>query len=278
VVLAMLGEDCEVPAAAVAKLRGLGVPFFRSPERALRALARLATVREPQSLSSAEVHTTTRLPAGVIAEHAAKHLLREVGLPIPRSALVQDLAAAEQAAARIGYPVALKAQSPRLAHKSDAGGVVLGLAEGAALAEGWRKLHAEVANAQPGLELEGVLVEAMARTGLELVVGVRRDPDWGPVLLFGLGGVFAEVLRDIRILPACVDAAAIIDGLRTLKAAALLTGFRGALPLDLAAVADVAVRLGAFAAAHPEIAEIEVNPLMVYPEGALVLDALIVVR
>jgi acetate---CoA ligase (ADP-forming) len=278
VVLAMLGEDCEVPAAAVAKLRGLGVPFFRSPERALRALARLATVREPQPLVSAEAHAAVRLPAGVIAEHAAKRLLQELGLPILRSELVHDLAAAEQAAARIGYPVVLKAQSPRLAHKSDAGGVVLGLADGAALREGWRKLHAAVAKAHPGLELDGVLVEAMARVGLELIVGLRRDPDWGPVLLLGLGGVFAEVLHDIRMLPARVDAAAIIDDLRKLKAAVLLTGFRGALPSDLAAVADVAARLGAFAAAHPEIAEIEVNPLMVYPEGALVLDALIIAR
>jgi acyl-CoA synthetase (NDP forming) len=214
----------------------------------------------------------------VIAEHAAKRLLQEFGLPIPRSELVQDLAAAQQAAARIGYPVVLKAQSPRLPHKSNAGGVVLGLVDGLALAGGWRKLHADVAKAQPGLELDGVLVEAMVRAGLELIVGVRRDPDWGPVLLLGLGGVFAEVFHDIRMLPACGDAAAIIDDLRKLKAAALLTGFRGAPPLDLTAVADVAARLGAFAAAHPEIAEIEVNPLMVYPEGALVLDALIVVR
>jgi len=278
VVFAMLGEDCEVPAAAVAKLRSLGVPFFRSPERALRALARLATVREPQSLSFAQVRAAARLPAGVIAEHAAKRLLREFGLPIPRSELVHDLAAAEQAAARLGYPVVLKAQSRRLAHKSDAGGVVLGLADAAALAEGWRKLHADIAKVQPALALEGVLVEVMARAGLELIVGLRRDPDWGPVLLLGLGGVFAEVLRDIRLLPSCVDAAAIIGDLHKLKAAALLTGFRGAPPPDLAAAANVAARLGVFAAAHPEIAEIEVNPLMVYPEGALVLDALIVVR
>jgi acyl-CoA synthetase (NDP forming) len=174
--------------------------------------------------------------------------------------------------------VVLKAQSRRLAHKSDAGGVVLGLADAAALAEGWRKLHADIAKLQPAPALEGVLVEVMARAGLELIVGLRRDPDWGPVLLLGLGGVFAEVLRDIRLLPSCVDAAAIIDDLHKLKAAALLTGFRGAPPLDLAAAANVAARLGVFAAAHPEIVEIEVNPLMVYPEGALVLDALIVVR
>jgi acyl-CoA synthetase (NDP forming) len=253
------------------------VPFFRSPERALRALARLAALREPEPPSSTAI-AATRLPVGVIPEHVAKRLLQEFGLPVPRSDLVHDLAQAQQAAARIGYPVVLKAQSPRLAHKSDAGGVVLGIADETALVEGWRKLHADVVKAQPDLKLDGVLVEPMARAGLELIVGARRDPDWGPVLLVGLGGLFAEVLHDIRMLPLGLDAPAIVDELRKLKAAALLTGFRGAPPRDLDAVADIAARLGAFVTAHPEIVEIEVNPLMVYPEGALVLDALIIVR
>jgi acyl-CoA synthetase (NDP forming) len=109
---------------------------------------------------------------------------------------------------------------------------------------------------------------------------MRNDPDWGPVLLAGLGGIWAEALRDVRVLPADLAATAIADELRRLKAAALLTGFRGAPPCDLEAVADIAARLGRFARAHPEIAEIDVNPLIVYPaaEGAIAVDALIVVR
>jgi len=281
VVFAMLGEDNEVPPAAIARLRTLGVPFFRSPERALRALARLAALRPPRPLAPlAPASAATRLPAGLVGEHAAKGLLREIGLPIPPSRLVRELAQARQAAAHLGYPVALKAQSPRLTHKSDAGGVVLGLADEAALAEGWRSLEADVARAQPGLELDGVLVEAMARPGLELIVAARRDADWGAVLLLGLGGVWAEVLHDIRVLPADLDRPAIADELRKLKSAPLLAGFRGAPPRDVAAVADVAARLGALMTARPEIAEIEVNPLVVYPqgEGAILVDALIVVR
>ena len=174
----------------------------------------------------------------------------------------------------------LKAQSPALAHKSDAGGVVLGVADDASLAEAWRKLHADIARARPDLQLDGVLVEAMARPGVELIVGVRNDPDWGAVLVVGLGGIWAEALRDVRVLPADLAPAAIVSELRKLKAASLLTGFRGAPALDLDAVAEIASRLGQFAGAHPEIAEIDVNPLIVYPEqaGAVAVDALIVAR
>jgi succinyl-CoA synthetase beta subunit len=194
--------------------------------------------------------------------------------------LASDLAAAQAAAARIGYPVVLKAQSATLAHKSDVGGVVLGLADEASLADGWRKLHADIAKARPELRLDGVLVEAMAPPGIELIVGARNDPDWGAILVVGLGGVLAEALRDVRVLPADLAPAAIVDELRKLKAAALLLGFRGTPPLDLHAVAGIASRLGRFTAAHPEIAEIDINPLVVYPEqhGAVAVDALIVVR
>ena len=174
----------------------------------------------------------------------------------------------------------LKAQSQALAHKSDVGGVVLGIADDAALAEAWRKLHADIAKARPDLRLDGVLVEAMARPGVELIVGARNDPDWGPVLVVGLGGVWAEALRDVRVLPADLEPAAIVSELRKLKAALLLTGFRGAPARDLGAVAEIASRLGRFVAAHPEIAEIDVNPLIVYSEqeGAVAVDALIVAR
>jgi hypothetical protein len=130
------------------------------------------------------------------------------------------------------------------------------------------------------VRLDGVLVEAMVRPGLELVVGVRGDPDWGPVLVVGLGGVWAELLGDVRLMPGDLDAAAIVVELGRLKAAPLMTGFRGAPVLDLGAVGGIASRLGRFAAAHPEIAEIDINPLVVYPEheGAVAVDALIVAR
>ena len=280
VVFAMMGEDSEVAPAIIAKLRRLGVPFFRSPERALRALARLASLRPPQPPSKPVAPGGKRLPAGLLPEYAAKRLLAEAGIPFPPAELARDVREAQSAAARIGYPVVLKAQSAALAHKSDVGGVVLGLADDAAVAGGWEKLHADIAKARPDLTLDGVLVEAMAPRGVELILGARNDPDWGAVLVVGLGGIWAEALRDVRVLPADLAPASIISELRKLKAAALLTGFRGSSALDLAAVADVAARLGRFATAHPEIAEIDINPLVVYPEGqgAIAVDALIVVR
>jgi acetate---CoA ligase (ADP-forming) len=283
VVFAMLGEDSEVAPEIIARLRSLGVPFFRSPERALRALARLASLaaQPPPSPASFVIErAVTPLPAGVIPEYAAKKLLAEAGIPFPRAELVSELASALSAAARIGYPVVLKAQSPCLAHKSDAGGVILNIGDEAALAVTWHKLWADLAKQRPDLAIDGALIEAMARPGVELIVGARNDPAWGTVLVVGLGGVVAEALRDSRVLAADLEPAAIIAELRKLRCSALLSGFRGSPPLDIAAVADIASRLGRFAAAHPEIAEIDINPLVVYAEGqgAIALDALIVSR
>jgi acyl-CoA synthetase (NDP forming) len=282
VMFAMLGEDAEVAPELIAEFRELGVPYFRSPERALRALARLTqfAARQPAPSSRRIERASARLPAGVIPEHAAKALLKAAGIPVPHGALVRDLDGARRAAASIGYPVALKAQSAALSHKSDAGGVVLRLNDEQALAQGWTKLHAGIAKARPGLALDGVLVEAMAREGLELILGARGDPDWGPVLVVGLGGVLAEALNDVRVLPADLEPAAVAEELLRLKGARLLARFRGAPARDVAAAADIASKLGAFILAHPEIAEIDVNPMVLYAqgEGAVALDALIVTR
>ena len=148
------------------------------------------------------------------------------------------------------------------------------------MAEAWRKLDANISKARPDLRLDGYLVEAMARPGVELIVGARNDPDWGPVLVVGLGGIWAEALRDVRVLPADVAPAAIIRELRKLKSALLLTGFRDGSARDLGTVAKIVSRLGQFVGEHPEIVEIDVNPLIVYleQEGALAVDALIVAR
>jgi acetate---CoA ligase (ADP-forming) len=282
VLFAMLGEDVPVPPEIISELRALSVPFFRSPERALRALARVTqfAARRPAKPEAAAPATVKKLPAGTLPEYLSKQILAEAGIAVPKGAFLTDLAGAKAAAQRIGYPVALKAQAAALAHKSDAGGVVLRLHDEAALAAGWDKLHADVARARPGLALDGVLVEAMARPGLELILGARNDAEWGTVLVMGLGGVFAEALHDVRVLPPDLDAAAIAEELRELKGAALLRAFRGAPARDLGATAAMAAKLAAFMRAHPEVAEIDINPVVVYAEteGAVALDALIVAR
>jgi acyl-CoA synthetase (NDP forming) len=135
-----------------------------------------------------------------------------------------------------------------------------------------------VRRAQPDLHLDGILVEAMSPRGLELVAGARRDPKWGAVVLVGLGGIFVEALHDVRLIAADATHGEIAAELQRLKTAKLLDGFRGSPPVDIDAVADVAVNLGRLMRAHPEIEEIDVNPLMVFARGhgATALDALIV--
>jgi acyl-CoA synthetase (NDP forming) len=220
------------------------------------------------------------LPAtGVIAEYRSKELLAAVGLAFPAGRLVTTPEEAQRAAEELGWPVVLKAQSADLPHKSDAGGVVLGLKDARALEEGWKRLQANIARTRPGLVLDGVLIERMSTMGVELIIGGRNDPEWGPIVLAGFGGVQAEILHDVRLLPADLTIDAIGRELNLLKSAALLRGFRGAPPLDVTAVATIISRLGALLQAEPRIREIDLNPVIVYPqgEGALALDALIVI-
>jgi acyl-CoA synthetase (NDP forming) len=288
VIFTMLGDDAEMPSAIVSGFRDLGVPFFRSPERALRALSRVVQYANSDArprvvtpeLRAVAPTGCALLPAGIIPEHVAKGLLAEAGFTVPKGIFVQDLDAAHKAAAAIGFPVVLKAQSAALSHKSDVGGVVLGIADNASLTAGWAKLCTDIAKAKPGFELDGVLVEAMAPKGIELILGARNDKDWGPALIVGLGGIWAEALRDTRLFPADLEPAGIAAELRKLRGAKLLAGFRGMRPADIAAAADLVARLGAFITAHPEVEEIDVNPLVVYPEGegAIALDALIIGR
>ena len=201
-----------------------------------------------------------------------------LGIAVPEGALARDPDDASEIAERVGYPVVLKAQAAALAHKSDAGGVVLNIADRAALMRAWDGVAAAVGKAQPHLVLDGMLVEAMAAPGLELVVGARREPRWGPILTVGLGGIWIEALHDIRILPADIDRDGVIEALQKLKGAALLRGGRGAPAADLDAVADCVLRLGALIQSDAQITEIEINPLRVYAKGALALDVLMQVE
>ena len=181
-------------------------------------------------------------------------------------------------AKRVGYPVALKAQAAALSHKTEAGGVMLNIGDDAALRAGWEKMIANVKRAAPGVTLDGVLVEKMSPKGLELMVGAKRDPAWGAVLLVGLGGIWVEVLGDVQLLPVDADEAQAIAAMRKLRTAKLLDGFRGTPAADVEAVARVVTTVGRLMRTVPGITEIDINPLVVHPkgQGATALDALIV--
>ena len=208
----------------------------------------------------------------------AKLELAALGIRIPSGRLAKDLADARATANEIGFPVALKAQSAKLSHKSDAGGVALNLKDSAALDQAWANMQSDLAHHRPGLGLDGVLVESMCSPGLELIVGARRDPEWGPVLMIGLGGVFTEALHDVRVLAPDLSVDDIVTEFARLRGAALLGAFRGQAPRDVRAAAEIVARIGAFIRQHGEVVEIDVNPLMTFAEGqgAMALDALIV--
>lgn len=282
VVFAGLDEGARVPEQYVRELRSLGVPYFPSADRAVRALARLAAAasQKPPDTPRTLALDRSPLPPGLAPEYRAKAFLEPLGIPFPARGLVQTLEEAMREADRLGYPVALKAQSAALPHKSDSGGVVLGLGDRDAIAAGWRRLHDNLARHRPGLILDGVLVEAMGRPGVELIIGGRNDPEWGPVVLAGFGGVQAELLRDVRLLLPGQGADQVIEALRGLKAGALLRGYRGSPPLDVAALAELIVRVGGLLCSDSAIREIDLNPVIVYPmgQGVLALDALILTQ
>jgi acyl-CoA synthetase (NDP forming) len=281
IIFAGLDEGAAVPPNYISQLRALGVPYFPAPDRALRAVARFSALaaRDLTVSHAAPTPLAERPPVGVVAEYRAKQLLAPLGLSFPSGRFVTDLEQALAAAMQIGFPVALKAQSADLSHKSDAGGVVLGVNDATHLAEGWARLHANIAEHFPGLVLDGVLIEKMARRGVELIVGARNDPEWGPVVLAGFGGVQAEILHDVRLLPVDLTVDGIVRELHLLKSGALLRGFRGSPALDVGAVAELIARIGRLLLAEPTIREIDLNPVIAYPqgEGAVVLDALMLV-
>lgn len=287
-VLVLQNEDVPPAPAFVSEARRHKAVLMRSPERALRLLAQATRfgrlcAEHAASAASPPVLPFDHLPTlgrGPQPEWLGKQLLRQIGIRTPAGALATSPEQAAQIATRIGYPVALKAQAARLAHKSEAGGVLLGIGDEAALHTAWQQLHDNVARADAALVLDGVLVETMAERGLELVVGASRDPQWGPVLMVGLGGIWVEALGDVQLMPPDLPRAAVIERLRALKAAKLLDGFRGAPAVDVEAVADVVLAIGRLMATRPEIIEVDVNPLLAHAagRGATALDALIVTR
>ena len=282
VAVVYMGDDFPLDPQFMEEMRESGIPFFRSPDRALRALARLSAHGrlQPQATQPAPAANPLAIVThGPVAEWRGKEILNALGIKTPQGGLARNLDEARAIAARIGYPVVIKAQADALAHKSEAGGVIVGVADEAALVEAHGRLISNVRAYDGALALDGVLVERMApRGGLEMIVGARRDPLWGPVVVVGLGGVWTEALHDARLLPAQAGKDEIVAALSQLKGAALLGGLRGSAPRDVDAIAQIATSIGALMQADPRILEIDVNPVNVYAqgEGALALDALIV--
>lgn len=259
--------------APAATLRERGVPVYRTIESAVCSLACLA---EPAWAAGGprrvpDLPEPTEPPLDAVPDYwGARELIAEAGVAFTEARRVRTLDEARAAAAELGYPVVLKAAG--LLHKSDASGVAVGLAGEEELERAFARMRA-LGSAESSVE-----EQAQLERGAELIVGVRRDVRFGPIALVGLGGVYAELLSDVAVALAPVEEAEAEELLRSLKGAPLLLGARGRSPVDLAAAARAAAALSRLAAARPEIEEIEINPLLVTPEGALGLDARVVLR
>ncbi len=276
----------------LATMAGAGVAVMRSMSflaGAARALARTGAVgARPGETLPGEGSRTAALPeeagalldtVGPLTEPAAKAVLAACGIATAPSRLVRTEAELDGAAEAVGYPLAVKVVSPGIAHKTEAGGVRLGVAGADALREAYRGILEAAARHAPEAAIEGVLLERMASGGVEVIVSVVRDPAVGPVVTVGAGGTQAEIWRDTVHRIAPVDEAEAAAMLGDMRSAPLLAGFRGTPPADAAALARLVAGLSRLAVAAPRIAELELNPVIVHPEGGgcTIADALLVV-
>ncbi len=275
--------------AALASIGAHGFPSFRACAAGLDALRRYGRFqryrgREPANArrvaqASPLLADRGRLAPGVLGEAGTRELLAHYGIPVPPSATVQDAGAAMRAAREMGFPVALKIQSPDIAHKTEAGGVELQV-QADTLPAAYERLMANVRRHSPGARLEGVQVQKMMPPGHELVVGVVDDADFGPLVMLGMGGIYVEILKDVVFAPPPISrsqAREMIDALRT---GAILKGARGRPEADLDALADLLARVAELASdGDGVIDQIDFNPVLVYPkgQGVVAVDALVAV-
>ncbi len=266
------------------------LPHYHFPEEAARsmgAMARYAASIQPashevKSFTDVDREALKTLLARVkgagrrhLLEPEAHELFRAYGFQVAPFHWARSPEEAAWAAESVGYPVALKIVSPDVIHKFDVGGVRLNLKTLAEVAQAYRDIMAAVAAAQPQASLQGVLVQQMAAKGRETILGMTRDPHFGPLLMFGLGGTYVEIFKDVIFRVAPISEHWADKMIRELKGFQIFTGYRGEPPADLAAIAQCLERLSQLVLEFPEIKELDINPLMVFPEGqgTAVLDA-----
>lgn len=280
----------EMAPEAYAILDEARIPHYKSPVRCGRALAAVswyagarrrgerARAEPPPGIHRPGMRALLAGRAGDVAEHEAKRVLAEYGIPVTREALAKSATEAVRIAKRIGYPVALKVQSPDISHKTEAQAVRLGVASDAEAKRAYQEIVRNALAYRPGAKIDGVLVQEMVCGGTEAILGVTNDPLFGPAVMFGLGGIFAEALKDVAFRLAPVTAAMARDMIAEIKGHAVLAGARGRPPADVEALADAIVKLSALAVdLRGEVAELDINPLVVMPrgQGVKAADALI---
>lgn len=270
------------------------IPNYEFPERAVNALAAMARHREwrqqpaPEyaqfAVDQARVRTLfdRMREAGRVelGELEAREVIEAYGMRLPQSRLARSPDEAVQIATEIGFPVVMKISSPDILHKSDVGGVKVGVADAAAVRDTFELIEYRARKYSPNARIWGVLVQEMIRKGRELLVGVNRDPQFGPLVAVGMGGIYVEVLRDVAFRLAPISKQEVAAQIRSIRTFPLLRGVRGEPPADIASVEEVVLRVSQLVTDFPEIVEMDINPLVVHNrgEGAIVLDARIILR
>ena len=300
-----LGRRIDIPLAIVptAKIeeidtleRSLGFPIFREIGDALRALAisrdwherkthnaqsSMLNARDTQLAvehpEPVEGHNTRRSIRDSPTLDEALRLVEECGIKTAAWAVALDAEEAVAAGERLGYPLAMKVISARISHKTDVGGIELGIAGEATLRQAWTAMQTRLREHAPAATIEGFLLQKMVKGGREMIVGARRDATFGPVVLFGLGGVYVEVFDDVSLRVAPLTRRDAEEMIAEVRGSRLLRGVRGEAPADLGALTDALLALSQLMMEHPEIAELDINPLVVFERGALALDVRIVV-
>lgn len=264
------------------ELEKLGTLVFTDPSAAIRTIGAVAGLAAQPDADPDQAIPSAQTTAPLLASYnevQAMDVLRQAGLPVPDCTLAADADAAARAAAGMGGPVVLKVVSPDILHKSDVGGVKLGLSGDDAVRGAHAAILDSVRTHRPDARIDGVLVAPMAKKGVECIAGVHCDPVFGPVVMFGLGGVFVEVLKDVSFRLAPFGRQQALSMIREIKGYALLQGARGTPPCDIEALADALVALSRFAyARRNDFSSVEINPLLALPQGsgALALDAVLI--
>jgi len=272
-----------------------GFPNYAFPEQAVRSMASMVRFSEHQKFQNREVVNipvdrklisdmiTKKLDGKdsyYLGEKDASEILQHYGFPILKSSLVKSPVDLDEAIEKVGFPVAMKISSPDIVHKFDAGGVMLKIKTKEEAQKAFEKIIKNAKQFNASAKIDGVLMEQMAKKGVEVILGAVRDSKFGPICMFGLGGTFVEAIKDVtfRIAPMWeISAERMIKTIKTYK---LLTGVRGAPPSDIEAIKDCLIRLSQLVSEHPEIAELDINPLIVYPEGegCVVADSRILLK
>jgi acetyltransferase len=252
------------------------IPVFPTPERGIKALAQ---VMDRKALAAPQKPTLTLTATGTqLPPHEALSLVATKGLECTAFALADSPGTASGIAQEQGFPVALKISSPDIVHKSDAGGVQLNLDTPAAVEKAYNELLARVRKSFPQAQIDGVLVNKMAPPGQEVIIGMNRDPQFGPIILFGLGGVLVEIFRDVALRHPPLSREDALEMIQQIKGYPVLAGYRGQPPVDIEALADCLLAVAQLAEENPKIVEIDLNPVFVYPQSALVADARIIMQ